>query len=116
MASSQLKGSISASETARLIDNEIGELGVSMTLVDRIEKQLGDYYTYLSVYEKYYYRSSNRASLTILITGNDTESVVDIIGSGGGRGIFLKLSLGAENNFVNGLENILLRHNFQKTR
>ena len=87
-----------------------------MTLVDRIKKHLGDHYTYLSVYEKYYYRSSNRASLTILVTGNDIESVVDIIGSGGGRGVFLNLSWGAENNFVKGLENILLRHNFQKTR
>ncbi len=64
------------------------------------------------VFEKYYMRSSNRASLTVALTSKNDEIVVDAIGAGGGQGVFFRFSWGAEEDFVSSIENILSGRNF----
>jgi len=39
-------------------------------------------------------RSSNRASLTVVVTGRDNQVQVDAIGSGGGQGALFSFSWG----------------------
>jgi hypothetical protein len=51
------------------------------------------------VFEKYFMRASNRASCTVVLTGQGARSV-DAIGSGGGQGALFSFSWGAEDSFV----------------
>lgn len=43
----------------------------------------------LLVFEKYYMRASNRASLTVMLTQNEDMIYIDAIGSDGGQGACL---------------------------
>jgi len=57
----------------------------------------------LRVYEKYYMRTSSRASLTVMLISRDGTVDVKIISSGGSAGgmsAIAKFSWGAEENFI----------------
>jgi len=114
MAQAKFKGTMSVSETLVLIKNEITKLGLTVELVGESKHNFDDYFVYMLVYEKFYLRSDNRASLSILISGNTEESIIDVISSGAGQGMLFKFSWGADKNFVNGLRIILLKYNFRE--
>ncbi|MDY2960221.1 MAG: DUF6054 family protein [Hornefia sp.] len=52
----------------------------------------------LLVFEKYYFRNGSYANLTVMVTDDGNEQIADIIGSGGGEGIF-NFSWGANTDF-----------------
>jgi hypothetical protein len=53
------------------------------------------------VYDKYFVRNGNRASLSVNIVDNGYEVFISAIGAGGGRGGFFNFSLGAESALTN---------------
>lgn len=112
MALISLHGSGTADSVANLLRSEIPACGVSCELVESASRQAGDATVVLLVFEKYYYRASNRASLSILVTGCNGSVTVDAIGSGGGQGALFRFSWGAEENFVNTVSDILRQHGF----
>ena len=57
-------------------------------------------------FEKFYFRNGSYASLTVVLTENNDEKTADIIGSGGGEGLF-NISWGANSSFARDAENIL---------
>ncbi|MGM0436373.1 MAG: DUF6054 family protein [Bacillota bacterium] len=63
--------------------------------------------TYLMVVEKFFFRNSSRASLTILLTTDDFNTNVEIVGSGGGQSVFFKFDWGAKESFERGVLKIL---------
>ena len=65
----------------------------------------------LLCFEKYYLRNNSYASLTILLTEDDAEQTAEIIGFGGGNGLF-NISFGANSNFANTAVKILKEHGF----
>ncbi len=115
MASAVFTANKKIEEAVTIIKKEIYNLGLSIELVDSVFHNLDNQKVYLFVYEKFYFRSSNRASLTVLITGDEFKTTIDVISSGGGQGFLFKLSLGAEKNFVNGLRKILVSKGFKET-
>ncbi|QSX09172.1 hypothetical protein J0B03_03630 [Alkalibacter rhizosphaerae] len=112
MARLSMEGRGNGEELANQIAMEIGESGMSVELVDSVTRQVGDVTIYIMVFEKYFMRSSNRASLTVVLTCRQDQIQVDAIGAGGGQGVFLRFSWGAEESFVGVLERILRRENF----
>lgn len=52
------------------------------------------------VFDKYYMRSSNRASLTVVLSSDGQGVTADLIGAGGGNGALINFSWGAEEDFV----------------
>ncbi len=74
--------------------------GVSVNLVDSSRISVGDTEIMIRVYDKYYARNGNRASLTLTVAGNSDETYVSAIGAGGGSGTFFNFSWGAEGDFV----------------
>lgn len=114
MASARFKSNISVFQTCATIKNEVNNLGFSVELVGESKQSSDDFHVFMFVYEKFYYRASNRASLSILVTGNTNESRVECISSGAGQGWFFKFSWGADKNFVNGLRRILLSKGYQE--
>ncbi|MBO0602089.1 hypothetical protein I2483_10475 [Sporosarcina sp. E16_3] len=59
------------------------------------------------VLEKYYMRSSNRASLTVTIDNLEGQTKVHAVASGSSEGMFMRFDWGAGNNFANSVESAL---------
>ncbi|WP_066299118.1 DUF6054 family protein [Bacillus sp. FJAT-29937] len=82
------------------LENDIGNSGVSMRLVDESNYTIGDTKIAVRVYDKYFMRNGNRASLSLTVVGNSNNIFISAIGAGGGQGVFLNFSLGAEDDMV----------------
>ncbi|WP_411676608.1 DUF6054 family protein [Caproicibacter sp.] len=78
------------------LENDILRSGVSMNLVDESNYQSGGTKVAVRVYDKYFMRNGNRASLSLTVAGADRSVFIAAIGAGGGSGVFLNFSLGAE--------------------
>ncbi|WP_336881221.1 DUF6054 family protein [Priestia koreensis] len=87
-------------EVVERLDQDISNSGISMKLVDETNYTLGDAKVAVRVYDKYFMRNGNRASLSLTVVGHDQTVFVSAIGAGGGQGIFLNFSLGAEDDMV----------------
>jgi len=113
MSKLSMSGSGDIHTLANLICHELNESALSCELVDSVDRTVGDTRIMIMVFEKYYMRSSNYASLTVVICEENGQISVDAIGSAGGQSPFLKMSWGAERDFVAAVENILLRQGFR---
>ncbi len=112
MASLSMTGTGNAWEIANILIAEVQNSAMSCQLVDRVSRNLGEITYDLLVFEKYYMRSSNRASLSVCVIGRGAEVLVDAVGAGGGQGVFFKFSWGAEENFVDVVRQILAPRGF----
>lgn len=55
----------------------------------------------VSVFEKYFFRNSSRAALTVIFRNIDGITTVKAIATGSSEGLFFNIDWGAGNNFVN---------------
>lgn len=67
----------------------------------------------MMVFEKFYYRAGNRASLSVMITEIDDRITVDAVSTGGSTGVFIRFNWGAENSFVGIVEKTLRNLGFR---
>lgn len=112
MARLSMVGKGGPAQVAELLAREILRSGLSCELVDRVHRKAGEAGLYVMVFEKYYWRASNRASLTVVVSGSGDAVFVDAIGSGGGQGPLFKFSWGSEESFVGVVARILRAHGF----
>jgi len=113
MASLSMSGFGNPDDIARLLADEIPRSGMSCELVDSVYRASGDAGIHVMVFEKYYWRAKNRASLTVVVSGSGNTVYVDAIGSGGGQGALFRFSWGAEENFVGTVGDILSGQGFK---
>ena len=98
--------------------NSIQSLSVQMVneinaeLVAQSIKNLGNASVALLSFEKYYMRTGSYAGLTVMLTEDGGRQTADIIGFGGGGGLF-NVSWGANSNFAEMAQTILNRHGFR---
>lgn len=114
MALSIFKGKGEIKAIVDYLIQGVQKSGFSNELVHSITRDCGNSKTYLLVFEKWYYRTGSRASLTVLVTENDDEIIVDAIGAGGGQGIIFKFTWGAEGNFVGIVRDLLIAKGFRE--
>jgi len=67
------------------------------------------------VVEKFFFRNSSRASLSIVLTNKESYCEATIIGSGGGQGMIFKFDWGAANSFQQSIKGILERNGISFT-
>ena len=113
MANLSMYGSGSAGQIADLISREVVSGALSCEIVGSVRRIAGSAEIYLLVFDKYYMRASNRASLSVLVTGEGGRVTVDAVGAGGGQGALFRFSWGAEENFVGAVEKILRGQGFE---
>lgn len=82
------------------LQRDISTSGISINLVDESSYTTGDTKIAVQVYDKYFARNGNRASLSLTIVGRDSNIFISAIGAGGGKGVFFNFSLGAEDDMV----------------
>lgn len=63
-------------------------------------------------FEKFFMRNGSYASLSIVLTDKDGEKTADIIGSGGGEGLF-NISWGANSDFAEKAERVLMGYGLE---
>jgi hypothetical protein len=87
-------------EIVNRLQNEIINSGMSMELVEESNYSSGDTNIAVRVYDKYFMRNGNRASLSLTVAGHGNDIFISAIGAGGGQGIIFNFSLGAEEELV----------------
>ena len=91
--------SISPQEAMKRIDNEIINGSITGEKVDEYVNDMGNgTMVAVSVYEKHYYRASNRLTLTVVVDNLRNGTHVHIVGGGGGQGFF-NFDWGAADDF-----------------
>ena len=83
-----------------ILKEDIESSGITMNLVDESNFTSGDTDIAVRVYDKYFMRNGNRASLSLTVVGHGNDIFISAIGAGGGQGVFLNFSLGAEDEMV----------------
>ena len=87
-------------EVINRLQNDIDNSGITMNLVDESNYTSGDTNIAVRVYDKYFMRNGNRASLSLTVVGRGNDIFISAIGAGGGQGILFNFSLGAEEDMV----------------
>ncbi len=87
------------------------DANLSASLVTRIDKTIGDSNIVLAVFEKFYFRVGSFVSLTVLMSENDFNQKVELIGSGGGAGL-IGIDWGANQSFATAAKDILIENGF----
>ena len=82
------------------LNDKIINSAATMNLVDESNYSIGNANIAVRVYDKYFMRNGNRASLSLTVVGHDSEIFISAVGAGGGQGIFFNFSLGAEDDMV----------------
>ena len=72
----------------------------SMNLVEHSSHSFDNVRIEVMVYDKYFMRNGNRASLSVTLVSKDDDIFVTAIGAGGGSGVLFNFSLGAEDDMV----------------
>ncbi|MFJ8065486.1 DUF6054 family protein [Psychrobacillus sp. NPDC096426] len=93
-----------------VLQQHIVQGSISGAIVDVYERVVGEHQIVVCVLEKYYMRTSNRASLTITIDNLENKTKVHAASSGAGSGAFLRFDWGAGGDFVNSVEKALGRY------
>lgn len=88
MASLTLRGEGRVGEIAALLVREVPRCGMSCELVEEIRRSLGNDSVYVLVFEKYYMRASNRVTLTVVVSQDGPDVVVDAVSAAAARGLF----------------------------
>lgn len=89
-----MTGTGDVTEIAGILQNELPECGISCELVSCVERSRKDFKAVMLVFEKYFYRTGNRDSISVLASGDDGRVTVDALGSGGGASAFFNYDLG----------------------
>lgn len=82
------------------LDSDIRQSGLSMELVDESNFRNGNVQVAIRVYDKYFMRNGNRASLSVTIVASGNIIFISAIGAGGGKGVIFNFSLGAESELT----------------
>lgn len=91
-------------DTANVLNQRILDSAYSMELAGETNWQ-GDGVTVLTrVYEKYFMRASNRATITITMVQTGETLYISGISAGGGQGAIFRFSWGAEEDFASDVE------------
>ncbi len=72
----------------------------SASLEDKIVYSMGDVRIALLVFERYSLIGSNRVSLSVMITGQNTDLVVNAVSSGGSEALLFKVNTLGEEAFL----------------
>ncbi len=102
MARISMKGPGTVGEISAILKERIPESGFTCDLIDSTSRNGAD----MLVFEKYFFRAGNCASLSVMITEENGSVIVDSVGAGAREG-FLDFTWGAEEGFALEVQNVL---------
>lgn len=103
------ENSMTIDEVAEIIERDIDKFS---ELVTNIQRDIYGKKTVIIVFEKFYFRTSSYANLTVVLSETQEGLYADIIGSGGGNGLF-NICLGSNLDFARKAEKVLKNIGFK---
>ena len=94
-----LKVSIAPKEVLELVWQQVSN-AISAEFLDKYIQETEQGTVAMGLFEKYYMRSSNRATLTVLATDFDGVTHVHLAAGGGGQGAIFRFDWGASRSFA----------------
>ena len=94
-----MKVSIAPQEVLELVWQQINN-AISAEFLDKYIQEIEQGTVAMGLFEKYYVRSSNRATLTVLATDFGGVTHVHLAAGGGGQGAIFRFDWGAGEDFV----------------
>lgn len=94
----KLQGGVSA--MAEAIDNAILSGSMTASLEEESIFTLGDAQCFVRVYERYSWTGKNRVSLSVTLLGNENETFLSAISTGGSQAMFFKINTIGEDSFL----------------
>lgn len=91
-------------DTASVLNQKILDSAYSMELAGETNWQYNGTTVLTRVYEKYFMRASNRATITITMVQSGDALFISGISAGGGQGAIFRFSWGAEEDFAADVE------------
>ncbi len=73
---------------ASIIRQTVEDGSITGELIDRYDRQAGEYRCIVLVFEKHYYRVGQRLTLTVTIDNLSGTTRIHTVGGGGGEGLF----------------------------
>ena len=101
------------------IRKSVKDLGEDLKEKIKAERVCDDYkvlvnaFVMLLSFERYYWRNGSYASLTVMLTDDGQMQTADIVGSGGGEGLW-NFSYGANAEFADMAVEVLQEYGFQE--
>lgn len=102
MARISMKGPGTVAEISALLKEKIPECGLSCELVDCVSRAGVE----LLIFEKHFYRAGNFLTLTLMVSSENAQVIVDSVASGAREGFF-DITWGAEEDFAEEANNVL---------
>lgn len=94
-------------DVVKCLENAVLSSGATMNLVDESSYSSEGTNVIVKVYDKYFMRNGNRASLSLTVVGQNDSIFISAIGAGGGSGIIFNYSLGVEDELVSIVRNAI---------
>jgi hypothetical protein len=113
MSSLRMVGTGSIDQVGGAIYNEVVNGSITGECCLDVKANFENGQSRMMVFEKYYYRAGNRASLSVMISQIDDRITVDAVSTGGSQGVLIKFNWGAESNFVGLVEKTLRNLGFR---
>lgn len=115
MELAQYKGVGAFDETVRQITKGIENSAITAELLQSARHTIGGQKVALLGFEKYFYRSGNRGTLTIMVAEDEFNNIfVDVISGGTSQGVFFKFDWGASKSFVKTIDVVMNDIGFER--
>ncbi len=101
-------GTVNIRRLAALLKNEI-----DAELISENWRGLDGFNVVLLSFERYFFRNGSYASLAVMLTEYGDVQTADIVGSGGGEGLF-NISWGANSDFAEMASDLLEKNGFRE--
>lgn len=96
-------------DAVRLIDDKVSK-SISGIKADQYITGDGTNIVAVLVYEKYYYRVSNRLTLTVIIDKVGSRTHIRLVSTGGGQGVLFRFDWGASDSMENSVARALQQY------
>ena len=98
---------VSFNEVYNFVIDNFSNLSISMTLESDLASNTVSDSVRLIIFERFSWFGNNRVSLSVLLVGNDRQTKVTMVSSGGSQAVFFKFNRVGENNLLNEVINEL---------
>jgi len=95
-----MKGNADSAEITKLLNKHFGAETKHCKPIGDVSRNYGELNMNVLVFERYYQRVTNKATLSLVVTGNKHTTIVDAIATTPGEGSMINFSWGTQEDFI----------------
>lgn len=95
-----MKGNADSAEITKILKRHFSTETKHCSLIGEVSRSYGELNMNAMVFEKYYQKVTNKATLSLIVTGNKYTTIVDAIATTPGEGSMINFSWGTQEDFI----------------